>query len=116
MWSRGEELITDKFPELSSQDGLNPDGTVLDGELLPYKDNKVGYFNDLQKRIGRKTVSKKLQDEIPIIIMLYDILEWEGNDIRNYRLIRRKEILESLYKKIIVYNAPVLLSLSLIHI
>ena len=51
-----------------------------------------------------------MQDEIPIIIMLYDILEWEGKDIRNYHLIRRKEILESLYKKIIVYNAPVLLS------
>ena len=110
LWSRGEELITDKFPELSSLVGLIPDGTVLDGELLPYKENKVGYFNDLQKRIGRKTVSKKLQDEIPIIIMLYDILEWEGKDIRNYHLIRRKEILESLYKKIIVYNAPVLLS------
>ena len=84
LWSRGEELITDKFPELACLADHLPNGTVVDGELLPYKDEQIGDFNALQKRIGRKTVSQKLQKDIPIVIILYDLLEWEGKTCAHF--------------------------------
>ena len=110
LWSRGEELITDKFPELHCLARYLPNGTVVDGELLPYKDGEIGNFNALQKRIGRKTVSQKLQNEVPIVIMLYDLLEWEGKDIRTHPLAQRQELLAALSKKIKGDGVPLLLS------
>ena len=110
LWSRGEELITDKFPELDCLAKHLPNGTVVDGELLPYKEGEIGSFNALQKRIGRKNVSQKLQNEVPIIIMLYDLLEWEGKDIRTYPLAQRKELLAALNKKTKGDKVPLLLS------
>ena len=110
LWSRGEELITDKFPELHCLARYLPNGTVVDGELLPYKDGEIGNFNALQKRIGRKTVSQKLQNEVPIVIMLYDLLEWEGKDIRTHTLAQRQELLADLSKKIKGDGLPLLLS------
>ena len=110
LWSRGEELITDKFPELACLADHLPNGTVVDGELLPYKEGEIGNFNALQKRIGRKTVSQKLQNEIPIIIMLYDLLEWKGNDVRALPLAKRQELLTALYKKTKGEGVPLLLS------
>ena len=65
VWSRGEELVTDKYPEFQKFMGIIPNGTVLDGELLPYPNGTIGTFNDLQTRIGRKTVSKSLFGENP---------------------------------------------------
>ena len=59
MWSRGEELITNQFPEIQALKDVLANGTVLDGELLVYKENKMGSFNDLQKRLGRKTWGRK---------------------------------------------------------
>ena len=59
MWSRGEELITNQFPEMQALNDVLTNGTVIDGELLVYKENKVGSFNDLQKRLGRKTWVRK---------------------------------------------------------
>ena len=102
LWSRGEELITDKFPELAQLAQLLPNGTVVDGELLPYKDGVIGDFNALQKRIGRKTVSQKLQNDIPIVIMLYDILEWEGKDVRKLSLAERQGLLATC----LLYTSP----------
>jgi DNA ligase-1 len=110
LWSRGEELITDKFPELACLADHLPNGTVVDGELLPYKEGEIGNFNALQKRIGRKMVSQKLQNEIPIIIMLYDLLEWEGKDVRALPLAKRQELLTALYKKTKGEGVPLLLS------
>ena len=110
LWSRGEELITDKFPELDCLANILPNGTVLDGELLPYKDGQIGNFNDLQKRIGRKSVSAKLKQQIPIVIMLYDILEWEGKDIRSYPLMDRQDLLAQLFEKYDGEKNPILLS------
>lgn len=57
VWSRGEELVTDKYPEFQSFIGNIPNGTVIDGEILPFIENQIGTFNDLQTRIGRKNVS-----------------------------------------------------------
>jgi DNA ligase-1 len=110
LWSRGEELITDKFPELDCLAEILPNGTVVDGELLPYKDNIIGDFNALQKRMGRKTVSSKLQKDIPIVIMLYDLLEWEEKDVRKLPLAKRQELLTALYKKTKGEGVPLLLS------
>ena len=110
LWSRGEELITDKFPELDCLAEILPNGTVVDGELLPYKDNIIGDFNALQKRIGRKTVSQKLQKDIPIVIMLYDLLEWDGKDVRALPLAERQDLLAKLYNQVKGANVPLLLS------
>lgn len=96
-WSRGEELVTDKFPEFEQLAKSLPSGTVIDGEILPYKGNKIQNFAQLQKRIGRKNISKKMLLENPVILMVYDLLEWKGNDLRNRPLSERKQRLKELY-------------------
>lgn len=96
VWSRGEELVTDKFPEFHTLPGLLPDGVVLDGEILPYKDGQVLSFNDLQVRIGRKNVTKSILQKVPVVMMVYDLLEWGGEDIRHWPFAERREQLEQL--------------------
>ncbi|THD69059.1 ATP-dependent DNA ligase [Robertkochia marina] len=100
VWSRGEELVTDKFPELEGLSSFLPDGVVLDGEILVRKGNTLGSFNDLQKRLGRKTVSKKLLEENPVFMMVYDLLEWEGKDIRQRSQKERRSLLEQLLRQL----------------
>ncbi|PLP97619.1 ATP-dependent DNA ligase [Cupriavidus pauculus] len=82
LWSRGEELITERFPELAEVAQRLPDGTVLDGEIIVWIDGRVQPFALLQQRIGRKSVSAKLLREAPAILMAYDLLEWQGQDWR----------------------------------
>jgi len=82
VWSRGEELMTDRFPELARAVDFLPPGTVLDGEILAWGGAGPLPFQALQKRIGRKTVPKKLLTEAPVILMAYDLLEWQGRDLR----------------------------------
>ncbi len=100
VWSRGEELVTDKYPEFDNFIGVIPNGTVIDGEILPYPKGEIGTFNDLQKRIGRKTVSKSLLKKVPVILKAYDLLEWDGEDIRDRAFIERRQLLEKLYKDV----------------
>ncbi|MEX0288794.1 MAG: ATP-dependent DNA ligase [Flavobacteriaceae bacterium] len=100
VWSRGEELVTDKYPEFKTFVGVIPNGTVLDGEILPYPNGIIGSFNDLQKRIGRKSVSKTLLNNVPVILKAYDLLEWQGEDLRNQPFIERRRLLESLYAEL----------------
>lgn len=100
VWSRGEELVTDKYPEFRSFVGIVPNGTVIDGEILPFPKGSIGTFNDLQKRIGRKTVSKSLLEKVPVILKAYDLLEWEGEDIRNKPFRKRRKKLEELFESI----------------
>ncbi|MGB0934126.1 MAG: ATP-dependent DNA ligase [Lishizhenia sp.] len=95
IWSRGEELVTDKYPEFESLKNSTADNFVIDGEILPWKDNQPMTFHDMQKRIGRKTVGKKLLQDVPIRFMAYDILECNANDIRKQSLSeRRKQLVE----------------------
>ncbi|MEL7107505.1 MAG: ATP-dependent DNA ligase [Pseudomonadota bacterium] len=82
LWSRGEELMTARFPEFSRALDFLPDGTVLDGEVLAFSNGKPLPFNALQKRIGRKTVPKKLLAEAPVAMLAYDLLEDRGEDLR----------------------------------
>lgn len=99
IWSRGEDLITEKFPELHSIRELVPDGTVLDGEILPYKDGQPLSFGVLQTRIGRKNLTKKYLQEAPVVLVCYDVLEWRGEDIRQKPLIERRIILEEITRR-----------------
>lgn len=94
IWSRGEELVTSRYPELVAASHHLPEGTVLDGELLPWKDGQVLPFAQLQRRIGRKTIGKKLLAEVPVILKAYDLLEHAGQDLREAPLCQRRSRLE----------------------
>ena len=116
VWSRGEELVTDKYPEFENLKLLPLDNFVIDGEILPFKNGKSLSFNDLQKRIGRKNVSKKLLLETPVILMCYDLLEYDGKDIRELNLVdRRKHLTEIITSKNeVIIDIPLHLSQELV--
>jgi DNA ligase-1 len=95
IWSRGEELVTDQYPELQTLVKSIPPGCVLDGEIVVHNGAQVLAFNLLQTRIARKTVSKKLMQEAPVKFIAYDILEWKGEDIRERPQSERRAILEA---------------------
>lgn len=98
VWSRGEELVTDRFPELAEAAlALLPDGTVLDGEILVWLpgEPQPRPFADLQKRLGRKTLSPKLLRELPVVLVAYDLLEHAGQDLRHEPQQARRALLES---------------------
>ena len=96
IWSRGEDLITDRFPEIADAAYALPDGTVIDGEVLPWKDDRVLPFTELQRRIGRKNLTAKILSEVPVILQVYDLLELDGKDIRQIDFRSRREMLEGL--------------------
>ncbi len=96
VWSRGEELITERFPEVMGIAGQWPDGTVVDGEILVWKEDRPAPFALLQQRIGRKTLTKKVLTDAPATFMAYDLLEWQGEDIRAWPQHRRREALLAL--------------------
>ena len=99
IWSRGEELVNDKFPEIMEFLDQLPDGTVLDGELLAYQEDSPLPFSVLQTRITRKSLSKKILLEAPVSFIAFDLLEWEGKDLRNEPLSKRKAFLEELVQQ-----------------
>ena len=100
VWSRGEDLITDKFPEYQLLAAKLPDGTVIDGEILPVKSGQVLNFNVLQTRIGRKNVTKKQLDEAPAAIFAYDLLEQNGQDIRALPMEERRRRLAAIVSEV----------------
>ncbi|WP_338486498.1 ATP-dependent DNA ligase [Pseudomonas trivialis] len=105
IWSRGEELVTERFPELHSLVSGLPDGTVIDGEIVVWKD-AVQPFALLQQRIGRKTLSKKVLEDAPVAVLAYDLLEYQGEDWRNHVQAERRAQLEQV---ISACDQPVLL-------
>lgn len=131
IWSRGEELVTDRFPELHSLVQSLPDGTVIDGEIVVWKTAEpastdsaefslstesppdaaptqpsVQPFALLQQRIGRKTLGKKILEEVPVVVLAYDLLEWQEHDWRSRPQHERRSQLE---KVIETCQSPVLL-------
>ncbi|RYG32725.1 MAG: ATP-dependent DNA ligase, partial [Chitinophagaceae bacterium] len=105
VWSRGEELLTDKFPEYAALKELLSQGCVLDGEILPYNGEMPLPFAALQTRIGRKNVTKKQLQEAPVAFFAYDVLEYEGEDFRNQPMEVRRKKLEEIVEAI---NHPTL--------
>jgi len=103
LWSRGEDLITERFPELANL--RIPEGTVLDGEVLIWQPgcDAPAPFADLQKRIGRKTLSSKLLGELPAVLCCYDLLEFDGVDLRALPQHERRALLET---EVAVIGAP----------
>ncbi len=101
IWSRGEELVSDRYPEITEAAENLPDGTVLDGEILTWQNGAPLPFQYLQKRIGRKNVSRKLMEECPVVFMAYDILELGGEDIRDRSLENRRVKLEETLSSIL---------------
>ena len=95
IWSRGDELITERFPELVEAAEWIPDGTVIDGEILPWRDGRPLPFAQLQRRIGRKNLSQRIRTEVPVSILAYDLLEAGGVDVRDQPLsVRRARLTE----------------------
>ncbi|SDW29827.1 DNA ligase-1 [Pseudomonas syringae] len=120
IWSRGEELVTDRFPELHSLVHCLPDGTVIDGEIVVWKAPEASAGDDaaftlnnsapqaapsvqpfalLQQRIGRKTLGKKILTDIPVVVLAYDLLEWQGDDWRSRPQHERRAQLETLIER-----------------
>ncbi len=100
LWSRGEELVTERYPELSAMGEALPDGTVLDGEIAVWREDKVKPFAELQKRIGRKALSPKLLRDIPVVLLAYDLLEWQGNDLRALPQMDRRGLMDDLVTRL----------------
>jgi DNA ligase 1 len=96
VWSRGEELMNGRFPEIETMAAELPDGTVLDGEILVVKEGAPQPFNLLQQRIGRKTLSKKVLQDAPVCFMAYDLLESQNQDIRAQPQQQRRSQLKAL--------------------
>lgn len=99
LWSRGEELITHQFPEIASAARALPPGTVLDGEVLLWRDDRPLPFASLQTRLNRKTaptVQRQLFDHDAAVFMAFDVLEHEGEDVRGHPAAERRELLEGI--------------------
>jgi len=106
LWSRGEDLLNGRFPEIDAAHGQLPDHTVLDGEIVVWRDGRVMPFAQLQQRIGRKNVTKKILADLPVAFLAYDVLEHAGEDLRPLPQWQRRERLES----IVPDEAPLKLS------
>ncbi len=96
LWSRGDEMVTDSFPELETAGEALPNGTVLDGEIVGWNLNAPLPFASLQKRLGRKKVDQRIQQSYPVAFLAYDLLERNGKDIRSHSLAERRAQLELL--------------------
>jgi DNA ligase-1 len=105
VWSRGEELVTVRFPELAAAGALVPDGTVIDGEIVVMKDGNVAPFAALQTRIGRKLLSARILASAPVVLLAYDLLEDHGQDLRNLPQHERRA---RLARVVAATNAPAL--------
>jgi DNA ligase-1 len=94
LWSRGEELITHRFPEITAAATHLDDGTVLDGEVLAFGSERPLPFSSLQQRIGRQKQVAQMARAVPVVFMAYDLLEDDGTDRRFQPLEERRALLE----------------------
>ena len=101
IWSRGEDLVTERFPEIVGAAASLPNGVVLDGELVAWREGKIRPFSDLQQRIGRKKLTPGILKSVPVRFLAYDLLEEDYVDIRALPLRERRERLQAL-----IANAP----------
>jgi DNA ligase 1 len=107
IWSRGEDLVTERFPEIVAAVAGLPDGVVLDGELVAWREGAIRPFADLQQRIGRKKLTPAILDRVPVRFLAYDLLERGKVDLRSLPLRERRQQLE-----ILLRGAPDILGIS----
>jgi len=100
LWSRGEELITGRFPEIDALGPAIGEGVVIDGEVIPWKNGAPLPFTALQRRIGRKSLGPKILRDVPVALVAYDLLEFEGRDVREEPLEWRRERLASIVERV----------------
>jgi DNA ligase-1 len=100
IWSRGEELVTDRFPEIAALGSVIGEGVVLDGEILPWKDSAPLPFAQLQRRIGRKALGAKILADVPVALIAFDLLELDGADVREQPLEWRRERLAGIVDRV----------------
>ena len=98
IWSRGEDLMTDRFPELVAVAQTLPNGVALDGEIVAWKDNAILPFSEMQRRIGRKNLGKKILADVPVSFIAFDLIEHDEMDIREQPLDQRRSKLETVLK------------------
>lgn len=108
IWSRGEELVTDQFPEIVEEVKNWKGNFVIDGEILAISEGQILNFTALQKRLNRKVLSKKILEEVPVSMYMYDLLEYNYQDLRNAPMRERRTILEKIMKE----NSPVNIKIS----
>ncbi|MEC8554564.1 MAG: ATP-dependent DNA ligase [Planctomycetota bacterium] len=98
IWSRGEELVTEQFPEIADCASQLPNGTVIDGEIVGWcqGESRPLPFSQLQRRLGRKRLGKKLLTEVPVALLAFDLLEKDGTDCREHSLEQRQADLAKL--------------------
>lgn len=108
LWSRGEERITQQFPDIEEAAEALPDGTVVDGEIVAWSAEGPLRFGALQPRLGRKTVPASLLAKAPVRFVAYDLLEAEGHDLRPEPLQRRRALLEEVLARAAPEDDPVL--------
>ena len=96
LWSRGEELITHRFPEIRDDASGLPAGTAMDGEVLAFESGIPRPFADLQRRIGRQQRVQEIAGDVPVVFVAYDLLEADGTDIRELPLVERRARLTAL--------------------
>jgi len=94
LWSRGEELITEQFPDLLDEAALLPDGTVIDGEIVVLIEGRIQPFTTLQKRLNRRQPGKKVLADSPVFFTAFDVLEEGAVDVRPVPLRERRQRLE----------------------
>ncbi|MBL8379016.1 MAG: ATP-dependent DNA ligase [Burkholderiales bacterium] len=95
IWSRGEELVTERFPEIARAAEAAGEGSVFDGEIVVWQNDRPAPFAVLQQRLNRKTVSTRLQQSAPATFIAYDLLELEGRDLRWMPQHARRSTLEA---------------------
>ena len=100
LWSRGEDLVTDRFPEIAEAARALPDGIVLDGEAIAWRGERPLPFATMQRRIGRKVLGAKVLDEAPVVFVAYDLLEEDGTDLRERPLHERRTRLEQVVGRV----------------
>jgi DNA ligase-1 len=100
LWSRGEEMVNDRFPELVELQHILPPHCVLDGEIVAFLNGNILPFQALQQRIGRKKITSAILKEVPVAFLAYDLLEWEGKDWREEPFAKRRYQLENLVSQL----------------
>lgn len=112
IWSRGEELMTDRFPELTAIADSVPNGSAVDGEIVAFKDGGILPFSQMQRRIGRKKPGKKILSDIPVSFIAFDLLEWQGRDVRQEPLTFRRQQLQGIVDAVATENPNTAIQLS----